>query len=295
MYGSIITDQISDHLSEAIPIIKKEGYTSVELHNIDDKSIEELNEEEARQVHAMLEEAGLSVSCLSSTIFFLCPLYEDNKVSLFNPHFHAIRGDVSKHLEYLRQACHTAHILNCRRIRLFPFRFPDQKKPPFGTEEDIERIITFARRAVRIAAEEDIELVMENCPYSYLPRGRMTLRVIQAVDSPFLKLLWDPANAYRAVTDNLPDEYRNGSLNEELEKIYPYIGHVHVKNYHYVTGLAKPFVHVPLAEGDIDFSSLLNNLNEKKYEGAVSLEAETDREGTILSMRSLRQILFRYS
>jgi sugar phosphate isomerase/epimerase len=154
MYASIITDEISNDLSKALSVIRKEGYQYIELHQIGTETIEELTETEAREVKKIIDHYGMQVTCLSSTVFFLCPLYEDNEVTLFNPSFHAVRGDVNAHLRYLKQACLTAHLLGCPAIRIFPFRWPDNKKPPFGTEEDRDRIAAYVRKAVDIAESQ---------------------------------------------------------------------------------------------------------------------------------------------
>lgn len=60
-------------------------------------------------------------------------------------------------------------------IRIFSFRWPDNRKPPFGTEKDYKHIISNIKEAVEIALEMNRILVLENCPYSHLPKGEMTL------------------------------------------------------------------------------------------------------------------------
>ena len=68
----------------------------------------------------------------------------------------------------------------------------------------------------------------------------------------------------------------------------PYIGHIHLKNYHYVSELVKPFVHVPLLNGDIAYDSLLKKIQDK-CDCFLSLEPEVDFTQTIQSMRQLIQ------
>ena len=148
----------------------------------------------------------------------------------------------------------------------------------------MERIITRFKEAVKIAEKHDVTLVVENCPYSHLPKGKMTLKVVQAINNPHLRLLWDPANSYRAIKDNVPEEYLHDSLMEELEAVYPYIGHIHIKNYRYNPTLVKPFEHVEVFDGDIDFKEMLSVLKEKQCEKYLSLEAEVDYQQTINSM-----------
>lgn len=285
---SIISDQISQDIGSAFSIIAQEGYKEVELHNVFGHSIETCNQEEIVEIKSLLKKYNLQVSNIASTIFFLCPLYPNDKVSLFNPDFHCIEGNVHKHLEILRNACHIAKELNCSLIRIFPFRWPDNRKGPYGTQQDYEQILDNIQKAVQIAQLEDCTLVLENCPYSHLPKGEMTLKVIREINSPYLKLLWDPANSYRAIQDNVPLQYRTWSLEKELNELFPYIGHIHLKDYHYDNQFEKPFRHVAIGDGDIDYENLILSLRKLGYNGSLSLEPEVNQEDTLKSMETVK-------
>lgn len=286
---SIISDQVSQDLEEALKIIVKEGYEYVELHNVFGHSIETCTKEEVEIIKHLLSQYHVKVSNIASTLFFLCPLYQGDEVSLFNPGFYSIQGDLKYHLKVLEHACWIANELDCPKIRVFPFRWPDNRKGPYGTKQDFEKIIENIKKALDISKKYHVTLMLENCPYSHLPKGKMTLQVVQAIDDPYLKLLWDPANSYRAIRENVPKEYMDWSLEEELLHIYPYLGHIHLKNYHYVSGLVKPFVHVPLLNGDIDYKTLVKSIQET-CDCILSLEPEVDKKGTLLSMQCLKSL-----
>ncbi|MGB4985815.1 MAG: sugar phosphate isomerase/epimerase family protein [Erysipelotrichaceae bacterium] len=288
---SIISDQINNDFTIAFPIIKQQGYKYVELHNAFGKSIEELNQEELNQIKESLKENQLEVSNIATTIFFLAPLFENYQVSLFSDEFKCIKGNVEKHLEYLENACHIAKELNSKTIRVFPFRFPDNVQKIFGTASDIEQIVKYLKQAETIAKKHDITLVVENCPYSHCPKGKMTYTIIKQLNSNNIKLLWDPANSYRAEKHQVPTEYLDLTLNEELSLIHEEIGHIHLKNYNYDHNEQKPFVHQPLLYGDINFNQLINNLKKFNYQGFISLEPEVDFENTILSLQQLKEII----
>lgn len=291
MQPSIILDQISDDLELSMKIAKEHHYSYVELHNVFGKSIEECSLRETERIRSLLRKYDLNVSCLASTVFFLCPLHEGDQVTLFDDSFHAIEGNASTHLRYLENACRIAGKLHCPRIRIFPFRKPDNRPAPFGTQEDINIILPLMRKALQIAKAHDITLVLENCPYSYLPKGMMTIQIINAFDDPHLRMLWDPANSFRADVADVPKEYLIFSLMDELRYIYPAIGHIHLKDYHYDPSQKKPFVHKELFKGDIDYPLLLRFLRKEGYNQALSLEAEVPYEETIRSMDSLYSIL----
>lgn len=285
---SVISDQISLDEEKAFSQIQKEGYKEVELHDVFGHSIEECTPDEVKRLKKLLDKYGLRVSNLASTIFFLCPLFPDDQVSLFNPTFYSVEGNVERHLAYLKNACRIAQELDCPTIRIFPFRWPDNRKGPFGTKEDLDRICENISKAIEIARQEDRVLVLENCPYSHLPKGQMTLEVVRRLDDPHLQLLWDPANSYRAIRENVPQDYQGWSLDEELEALYPYIEHIHLKDYHYDEHFPKPFLHKALGEGDIDYQGLLSKLHKKGYDKSLSLEPEVELDLTLSSMRWLK-------
>lgn len=286
---SIISDQVSQDLEEALKIIVKEGYEYVELHNVFGHSIETCTKEEVEIIKHLLSQYHVKVSNIASTLFFLCPLYQGDEVSLFNPGFYSIQGDLKYHLKVLEHACWIANELDCPKIRVFPFRWPDNRKGPYGTKQDFEKIIENIKKALDISKKYHVTLMLENCPYSHLPKGKMTLQVVQAINDPYLKLLWDPANSYRAIRENVPGTYMDWNLEEEFMHLHPYIGHIHLKNYHYVSGLVKPFVHVPLLNGDIDYKTLVKLIQET-CDCILSLEPEVDKKGTLLSMQCLKSL-----
>ncbi|MGN1276718.1 MAG: sugar phosphate isomerase/epimerase family protein [Floccifex sp.] len=285
----IISDQIDLDLEKALSIIKEQGYDTVELHSVFDKPVETLTKEEAYQAKEILDSYGMKVSNLATTIFFLCPLYENDEVTLFNDAFHCIKGNVQDHLNQIENACQVAKILGCFKLRMFPFRFPENRMAPFGTQKDMETICTYFKQAADIAQKFDCELIIENCPYSHCPKGEMTLKLFKMCNHPNLKLLWDPANSYRAIQKQVEDQYLHKTLREELELIYPYIGHIHIKDYHYDASLEKPFDHKPIYSGDIDFDILFDYLKEKNYPYTISLEPEVSFEDSILCLQRLKQ------
>ena len=289
MKKSIISDQVSQDLREACKIISDMGYEYVELHNVFHKSIEECSEEETLEIKNILDTYHLKVSNIATTIFFLCPLYDHYEVSLFNDSFHCIKGDVNIHLNYLENACRIAKTLDCNTVRIFPFRYPDNPDTIIvGEEKDLEKIASLLKLAVTIAEKHNITLALENCPYSHCPKGEMTYKLVKMVNHPNLKLLWDPANSYRAEKHQVPKKYLTLNLEEECALLYDEIAHLHLKNYHYdLHKSPKPFIHKALLKGDIEFETLLNKCpNDVAY----SLEPEVSYEETIESMQSLQNL-----
>jgi sugar phosphate isomerase/epimerase len=288
---SIISDQIDQNYNIAFSKIEELGLNYVELHNVNNKSVEEISDEELRELKKSLKEYGLKVSNLSTTIFFLTTLFDEYQVSLFNDDFKVFKGSVSDHLTQLERACFIAKELDCTMIRVFPFKYPDNFKVE-DFDRVNEKIIKIMKEAVIIAEKYNIVLVLENCPYTHLPKAMMTNEIVNAVNSDNLKLLYDIANSYRAEKNQVPAEYLDISLLDELVSIRKNIKHVHLKDYHYDESFdLKPFRHKAIPEGDIDTVALISYLLMSNYQGYVSLEPEVDYVNTIKSINNVITLL----
>ncbi|MHC1735636.1 MAG: sugar phosphate isomerase/epimerase family protein [Erysipelotrichaceae bacterium] len=290
MNPCIITDQISQDFEFALNAISEEGVHRIEIHSLWGKTIEELDDASVEKVKNLMKFYGMSVTCLASTLFMMLPLHDDDVLTYFSPTFKVIKGDLATHMKYLQRAIDIAHKLDCPRIRVFPFRAPENRKM-LGDKFDIEAMDILFTPAVRLAERENITLVVENCPYSHLPKGKMTADLVKRIDSPNFKLLYDPANSYRANIVRIPFRYLEGSLVEELRLILPWVDHLHIKDYHYVDGLTKPYLHVPLGKGEVPYAQLLRILHDNGYTGALSCEPEVGFEGTMESLNTLRKLL----
>lgn len=277
MKKSIISDQVSPDLNIALDLISQSGYEYVDIHSAYGITIEDCTEEQVRAVKEALDARNLKCGCLASTIFFMCPLEEGDEISLFKPEFKVTLGNVEDHLKALERACHNADILECDKIRAFPFRFPDNKTDE-TTDREMDEITDCLSRAAAIAEKHHKTIVLENCPYSRCPKGEMTAQLVTRVNNPHLRLLWDPANSYRAVKSQVPDCYLTKSLMEEKETVLPLLGHLHAKSYQETP---EKFMHKPLLEGDLDWPALFRDIPV-----ICALEPELTPEEAVADMKT---------
>ena len=89
MKTSIITDQIDMDFEKAVDLAGQWGFTHIEIHALWGKTVENLSEDEVDRMMNIIKQHNLQVSCLSSTLFLMCPLYHDDPSSLeqFSDHF----------------------------------------------------------------------------------------------------------------------------------------------------------------------------------------------------------------
>jgi len=286
MKPCIVTDQISQDFQLACSIISEQGITHVEIHSLWGKTIELLDDDQIKKAKSFLDFYDLKAVCLASTFFLMTPLYADDILKDFNPKFNIIRADYDNQLESLRRMIQTAKTLECSRLRIFPFYAPVNRLI-LGTPKDIETMCDLLMPAVRMAQEAGITLLLENCYHSHLSKGLMTLELVRRIDSPHLKLLYNPANSYRASKERIPFGYREAKPVEELKAMLPWVDHLHIKDYHYVEGLNQPYQHAPLGKGEVPYPELFGILKEAGYQGSLSCEPEVTYEGNMESLSKL--------
>ncbi len=283
MKRCIITDQVNSDFEEALKKCHKLGYPSVEIHSIWGKTVELLSEEEAHIAAQLLKQYDIHAVVLASTLFLMTTLRDSDTIRRFDPTYPVFLGTYSEHVTALQHTLSIAKILGASAIRVFPFRAPENRIV-IGDEDDQFLIIDRFRTPVKMAELEGITLLLENCPFCHLPKGNMTKKIVDHFQSPYFKLLWNPAHSYQCVKDRIPRKYLNLTLEEEMRHIFKQIGHVHITDIKYVLNEPKPFKQTILGQGDVAFKEILQILKDGDFRGYCSLESELNVPDTIVSM-----------
>jgi L-ribulose-5-phosphate 3-epimerase len=287
---SIITDQLNQDFEKACAVARHHGFDFVEIHSLWGKTVEDLSSSEIKTVKEILNKYHLRVSNLASTIFFMAKLYPNDTISSFNDTFYVVKGKTKDHIEAAKRSLDIAVELDCPSIRAFPFRAPDNRLI-IGVLDDQREIIDNFSKLIPFAKNAKKQILIENCPHTHLPRGEMTNFVVKTIDSPWLGLLWDPANSVRADQKRLPASYKKLSILEEMALIAPLIRHIHVKDYKYVEGLAKPYQHVAIGKGDLPYSQIVEFMKKTSHPAMFSLEPEVGDIETLVSIENFRSLL----
>jgi L-ribulose-5-phosphate 3-epimerase len=278
-----ITDEISDDLERSLALFNEWGAQDVEIHTLWGSSIERLDADEVERLRRLLDDRGLRAWMLSSTVFLRCRILGGSPPEAWDRRFDSIPGTYAEHVAALHRCLETATALGAPLIRVFGF-WPEAGNPDAVTEE----IVTRLREAADLAARYGIALAVENCPHSQLDQTHKVLEVLEAVRSPWLRLLWDPSNAWRC-----------GEADPVgiIDRAMPHLAHMHLKGIRLGGGLSAGRAYVPLDEGDVDYRQLLAGVLAAGYTGVFSLEPHyvrprTGREGAAReSMVRLQRLL----
>ena len=129
-------------------------------------------------------------------------------------------------------------------------------------------------RCVEYAEKKKVIFGLENGPSLFIDRTELMLFVLNEVKSPWLKFVFDIANA-SMVEPIIPG----------LERIKDHLIHVHLSDTD-----GKKWTHSPIGMGTIDFSSIAKKLKEIHFSGVSILEtthAENPKWGIVSSVKKI--------
>ena len=233
---SAFADEASQNIREQIAACKANGITHIELRALDGgRSINEIAPDEARQLKATLDEAGIGVSAIGSG-YGKIEITDD-----FEPHFSAFQNTVE-----------VAKILGTRNIRLFSFYFTRGESYAQYRGEVIRRLEAFCD----YAALHGIRCCHENECGIYGDTAERCLDLHRALGEK-LGGIFDPANFIHSGEQILPS----------YDLLEPYIDYMHVKDARFSDGVVTP-----AGEGDAQYTELLRRFDRKDGDRFLTLE-----------------------
>ena len=252
---AVFADDISQDLAHSLDVAQNLGVNWVEIRSAWGKNLVDHNEETVRKVADIIHDRGLHVPSVSA------PIYKSRlagrgeaSAQLFGAQE---RDDLAEQLALIPKAAQIGRLFGTTLVRCFSFWLIEGDLAPYWG--DIRQALA---SAAKIAASEGIVLVMENDFECNLGSGVLAAQMIEEIDSPNLRLLWDPGNARFVGETPFPDGYKRGKH---------LIGHVHVKDAVLDKETGEPRW-VSLGTGEVDLLGQLRALKKDGYAGVVSME-----------------------
>lgn len=164
---------------------------------------------------------------------------------------------LDENMGVIRKCVAYAQALACPMVRVFLGAKPS--KEVTGAEWD--RCIRALQELVKDAEASGVVLMLEIHNGMPTDTKEAALKVLQAVDSQWLRLIFDGFNFFPNGLD----------IMEAYEALKEYAVHYHFKNLHW-----DKHVCVPLDEGDVDFAPLARAVKASDYDGYISFEYFAD-------------------
>jgi len=275
---SAITDEISMDLAHALDVMKGLNCAGAELRGAWNTNIADFSDEQADEAKKLVEDREMAV-CALSTPLFKC--HFGKEVGEVGRTHQARERSDEQQMDLLRRCAQLAKFFGTRYIRMFSYwRIGDI------TPQIEDAIAEGIADAVKYAEDNDIVLLMENEHDCSLGTGVETARFLARVDSPALRAVWDPGNAFFADENPFPDGWN---------AIRNFVEHVHVKDAELLASGRKRFVVV--GDGEIDYEGQFDALRADGYEGYISLETHyrpfggTPEQASVLCLQGMNKLL----
>ena len=236
---ALFTDEVSQDLEKALKLAARYDCQGVEIRSVWDTPVPKLSAAQVKEIKTMLGDYGLTCAAIASPVF-KCEL--DNQ------------AEQAEHLEFLRSSIRIGQELGTNIIRAFAFWRRGPAEPVW------DRVKAQFQPAIPIAETEGAILALENEPSTYSGTAAEVRRLIEELDSPAVRAVWDPGNEVH-IPDVVvyPDSYR---------LLAPYMVHMHIKD---AVRQPEPKV-VRVGDGIVDWKAQFKDLIKSGYTGYLSME-----------------------
>ncbi|MSP13711.1 MAG: sugar phosphate isomerase/epimerase [Chloroflexi bacterium] len=246
---SAFGDEIDADLHKQLALLQELNIGYLEFRGAWGKNVLTLQDSEVAQVQQMCHDAGIRVSCIG------CPV---GKTPITQP----IKTEISN----LKRIFEIATALGTRRVRIFSFYPPNHEQGNAGFDSYLAEATTRLARLTELAAREDFLLLLENERGIVGDIPARCHALLQAINSPHLRFLWDPANF--VVVGVAQPTAKYWSL------LRPYTTYIHVKDALLADGAIRA-----AGEGDGQIGMLLSLLRDQGYRGFLALEPHLAHAG----------------
>ncbi len=276
MQLAVVTDEIDTDLAHALDVMLEYGVRGAELRGLWDKNIADAPPEYWQRAKALLDARGMHVVGLASP-FYKCDLPGVSVEGEAGPLHSATARGLGEQIALLEHCFDAARFFGTNTVRVFSF----WKRGTLTPEIEEQIVDAFAEPAA-MAARAGMTLGLENEHACYLGTGAQTARVLEEINSPHVRAIWDPGNAFMDGEQPFPTGY---------EAIKDFVVHVHIKDAHVPTGSLTP-KWARVGAGQIDYKGQFAALKASGYAGYVSLETHwAGAEGKEASSRACLEVL----
>lgn len=274
-----ITDEFTSDFESALQSMVSVGMTGAELRMLGNKNVIDLSDEELDRAIELTHRYRMEIISLASPLL-KCVLPDAPPVDeRFQQDSFASKHAFADQERLTTRAFEIAERTGARIIRVFSYWRTVEPEACF------DRIVDALRALAEQAASRGVTIGLENEHACNIGTGAETARVLQALDHPNLKVVWDPANAFVA-GERPMDGYRKLPVAR--------IAHVHAKD---CTVENHQATWLELGTGSIPWIEQIEALAKDGYAGWISLETHwpgpggDKQTGSVICGRNLKKLV----
>lgn len=263
---SAFGDEIADDFEEQLQVLQYLNINAIDVRAAWGINCSKFTDEHISKIKDLCDQYHIEVACMGSPI---------GKSPIQDP--------IENELERLKHIADVAHQLDTKNIRIFSF-YPEADV----TDEVINDATQRLTQLANLADELDVTLQLENEKglVGDLPERCLTL--LETIDSPLFRFIWDPANFVQCGAEQQVEIW--------WDTLHPHIGYIHIKDALLANGEVKP-----AGAGDGQVKELLTHLKASGYKGVLSLEPHlvvaghssgySGAEGMEVAVKALRDLM----
>lgn len=236
-----IADEAGEDLATQIRAHQELGWSCVEPRNIDNVCITDLSDADFDKALGQLDDAGLKIIGFASQL-----------ANWARP----IDNDLEVDVDELRRAIPRMQRAGAKFIRCMSY--PNRKENPLSDSDWGDEVVRRFQILARQAEEGGVTLVHENCHGWGSQDPEHALQLMERVNSPALKIVFDTGNERKIDTLTY------------FRAVREHIVHVHVKDWKRTSegGVQECYP----GEGDSGAREILTDLVKDGYDGFLSIE-----------------------
>lgn len=260
MFLTGFTDEASAKFAEQVAITKELGWKFIEARNLDGKLLGTMDDAQFAEVERLLAENDVKINCYGSALANWASSAREE-------------ADFERNRQELLTAIPRMQKLGIKMLRGMSYVVP--KDEPVISPA-LERLaFEKVKQLVEICADNGIIYGHENCNNIAGASYEHTLRLLEFVNNPALKLIFDTGNPCFNLRRIGPQQYWTlQSSYEFYQRVRPYICYVHIKDavsYQKEDGTFTP-EYTFAGDGCGDVRAILIDLLKTGYDGGFSME-----------------------
>jgi sugar phosphate isomerase/epimerase len=250
MYLTGFADEAATDIDGQIKATRELGWKFIEARAIDGTNLTSISEEKFSEVCDKLQAAGISINCFGSGI----ANWSQKMTEPPDPSY----AEMERAIPRMKR-------LGTKIIRIMSFAIPPETIDRDWYLEAIKRI----KVIVKMAEDGGVTCLHENCSGWGSLSYEHTLRLLDGINSPALKLVFDTGNP--VVDDDVrgTKPYQKQNSLKFYQAVRKHIIYVHIKD-GYMDGDKQVFTFP--GEGNGQVKEILSDLLKTGYDGGFSIE-----------------------
>ena len=245
------TDEVSDDLDVQIRALKELGWSHIDLRTVGGKNVSSLTDDEFERAYQKLMENGIEIACFGSTVANWG---------------REVNSDLVLDLQELRTSIRHMQRAGVRHLRIMSYKVAE---PDLLGSSMESAIISAVKQIVEIAEDGGVVCLHENC-LSWGGQSHFhSLRLLEAIDSPALRLVFDTGNpvSMKDVRGSAPYNYQDPFL--FFEQVREFVDYIHIKDA-VMEGAGVRYVFPGQGEGRV--KEILRSVSENRPGLPISIE-----------------------